>query len=102
MTSKGRGGIYEGRESYSVALIVAEVKILGCPGYTIKWEGLPDEANITEYVVNVKRQGKWEFVLQQLKDAKVEADKVRSLLFFIFDCNVHTQVDHALPNSLVP
>jgi hypothetical protein len=35
-----------------------------------------------EYVVNVKRQGNWEFVLQQFKDAKVEADKVRSLLLF--------------------
>jgi hypothetical protein len=81
-TSKGRGDIYEGRESYRVASIVAEVKIVGCPGYIVKWEGLPEEANTTEYAVNVKRQGNWEFVLQQFKDAKVEADKVRSLLLF--------------------
>jgi hypothetical protein len=49
----------------------------------VNWKGLPEEANTTEYVVNVKRQGNWEFVLEQFKAAKVEADKVRSL-FIIF------------------
>jgi hypothetical protein len=64
MTSKGRGDTYEGRESYRVASIVAEVKIVGCPGYIVKWEGLAEEANTNEYVINVKKQGNWEFVLQ--------------------------------------
>jgi predicted alpha/beta-fold hydrolase len=75
-TSKGRGGIYEGRESYRVASIVAEVKIEGCLGYIVNWEGLSKEVNTTEDVVNVKRQGDWEFVLEHLKAAKIEGNKV--------------------------
>jgi hypothetical protein len=51
--------VYIDRESYRVASIVAEIKILGCPGYTFRWEGLPKEANTTEYAANVKRQGNY-------------------------------------------
>jgi hypothetical protein len=58
MTATSRGGIYIGRESYLVAFIVAEVKIARCPGSNVRWEGLPEEANKTEYAANVKRQGK--------------------------------------------
>jgi hypothetical protein len=63
MTAKGRGGIYIGRESYRVAYIVAEVQSVGCPGYNVRWEGLPEEVNTTEYDANVKRQGNWGDVL---------------------------------------
>jgi hypothetical protein len=86
--AKGRGGIYIGRESYRVAYIVVEVKTVGCPGYNVRWEGLHEEANTTEYDANVKSQGHWGDVLEPPSSKLIRCVPLCRLVYYFVHCPV--------------
>jgi hypothetical protein len=100
MTSKGKG-VSIMAVSHIVSLpIVAEVTIVGHSGYIVNWGGLPEEANTTEYGVNVKRQRNSEFVLEHFKAAKIEGAFPFYCLSFC--CCVRTQVNYAFSILHIP